>query len=214
MAQTSKIDVCGAPYSRCDRIWGWPSSAFFYGLNHLHYLTTSNYRRPRLFDSERFQRNFIKVLALTTCLHRLWAHFPFAFRHVTLFVVGVAGHQSEDKPTQHQRAEGENAVADHAQPAKLIHSGGVEKLRGAGIPRAILDRRPRLHQSDGQHADQHHQRQADVDGPEGKPQRTVFPGLARSQGAQAEEHQAKTQHAVHPEKRRVRVHGVVFKPCM
>jgi putative transposase len=34
----------------------------FYGLNHLHYLTTSTYRRARLFDSERFQRNFITVL--------------------------------------------------------------------------------------------------------------------------------------------------------
>jgi REP element-mobilizing transposase RayT len=34
----------------------------FYGLNHLHYLTTSTYRRARLFDSERFKRNFITVL--------------------------------------------------------------------------------------------------------------------------------------------------------
>jgi len=34
----------------------------FYGLNHLYYLTTSTYRRARLFDSERFKRNFIKVL--------------------------------------------------------------------------------------------------------------------------------------------------------
>jgi putative transposase len=34
----------------------------FYGLNHLHYLTTSTYRRARLFDSDRFKRNFITVL--------------------------------------------------------------------------------------------------------------------------------------------------------
>jgi putative transposase len=34
----------------------------FYGLNHLHYLTSSTYRRARLFDSERFKRNFITVL--------------------------------------------------------------------------------------------------------------------------------------------------------
>ena len=27
----------------------------YYGLNHLHYLTTSTYRRARLFDSERFR---------------------------------------------------------------------------------------------------------------------------------------------------------------
>ena len=29
--------------------------------------------------------------ALPTCVRRLWAHFPFAFRHVTLLVIGVAG---------------------------------------------------------------------------------------------------------------------------
>ena len=34
----------------------------FYGLNHLHYLTTSTYRRARLFDSERFKCNFLTVL--------------------------------------------------------------------------------------------------------------------------------------------------------
>ena len=35
----------------------------FYGLNHLHYLTTSTYRRARIFDSERFKRGFISTLA-------------------------------------------------------------------------------------------------------------------------------------------------------
>jgi putative transposase len=34
----------------------------FYGLNHLHYLTTSTYRRARLLDSERFKCCFITVL--------------------------------------------------------------------------------------------------------------------------------------------------------
>jgi len=34
----------------------------FYGLNHLHYLTTSTYRRVRLFDSDLFKHNFIAVL--------------------------------------------------------------------------------------------------------------------------------------------------------
>ena len=34
----------------------------FYGLNHLHYLTSSTYRRARLFDSGRFKRNFITDL--------------------------------------------------------------------------------------------------------------------------------------------------------
>ncbi len=34
----------------------------FYDLNHLHYLTTSTYRRARLFDAERFKPNFITTL--------------------------------------------------------------------------------------------------------------------------------------------------------
>jgi putative transposase len=39
-----------------------PQQHHFYGLNHLHYLTTSTYRRARLFDADRFKRNFITVL--------------------------------------------------------------------------------------------------------------------------------------------------------
>jgi REP-associated tyrosine transposase len=34
-----------------------------YGENHLHYLTTSTYRRARVFDSERFKRHFVAALA-------------------------------------------------------------------------------------------------------------------------------------------------------
>ena len=34
----------------------------YYGLNHLHYLTASTYRRARLFDSERFRRHFVQTL--------------------------------------------------------------------------------------------------------------------------------------------------------
>jgi len=34
----------------------------YYGLNHLHYVTTSTYRRARLFDSERFKRRFVSAL--------------------------------------------------------------------------------------------------------------------------------------------------------
>jgi putative transposase len=33
----------------------------YYGLNHLHFLTTSTYRRARVFDSERFKRHFVGV---------------------------------------------------------------------------------------------------------------------------------------------------------
>ncbi|HEY6293444.1 MAG TPA: transposase [Terriglobia bacterium] len=32
------------------------------GSNHLHYLTKSTYRRVRVFDSDRFQLNFIRTL--------------------------------------------------------------------------------------------------------------------------------------------------------
>ena len=34
----------------------------YYGLNHLHYLTTSTYRRARLFDSERFRKQWVVTL--------------------------------------------------------------------------------------------------------------------------------------------------------
>jgi putative transposase len=34
----------------------------YYGLNHLHYLTARTYRRTRLFDSERFRRQFVQTL--------------------------------------------------------------------------------------------------------------------------------------------------------
>jgi putative transposase len=33
------------------------------GLNHLHYITTSTYRRARVFDSERFKRRFVSTWA-------------------------------------------------------------------------------------------------------------------------------------------------------
>ncbi len=35
----------------------------YYGENHLHFLTTSTYRRARIFDSERFKRHFVATLA-------------------------------------------------------------------------------------------------------------------------------------------------------
>ena len=34
----------------------------YYGGNHLHYLTTSTYRRARVFSSERFSRHFVATL--------------------------------------------------------------------------------------------------------------------------------------------------------
>jgi REP element-mobilizing transposase RayT len=42
---------------------GVPLLRHFYGLNHLHYITTSTYRRARVFDSERFKRRFVSTWA-------------------------------------------------------------------------------------------------------------------------------------------------------
>jgi REP element-mobilizing transposase RayT len=42
---------------------GVPQQRHFYGLNHLHYITTSTYRRARVFDSERFKRRFVSTWA-------------------------------------------------------------------------------------------------------------------------------------------------------
>jgi hypothetical protein len=39
-----------------------PRQQRYYGLNHLHYLTASTYRRARIFDSERFKRHLTKTL--------------------------------------------------------------------------------------------------------------------------------------------------------
>ena len=39
-----------------------PKLQHYYGLNHLHYITNSTYRRARLFDSERFKNQWIMTL--------------------------------------------------------------------------------------------------------------------------------------------------------
>jgi hypothetical protein len=39
-----------------------PKLQHYYGLNHLHYLTHSTYRRPRLYDSERFRNQWVVTL--------------------------------------------------------------------------------------------------------------------------------------------------------
>ena len=39
-----------------------PRQQHYYGLNHLHYLTASTYRRARVFDSRRFRDHFVKTL--------------------------------------------------------------------------------------------------------------------------------------------------------
>ena len=64
VAQTSFFDVCDTA--------SFPTLSYnllmtrlrrFYDLNHLHFVTTSTYRRARVFDSDRFQRKFITSLA-------------------------------------------------------------------------------------------------------------------------------------------------------
>ena len=40
-----------------------PKQQHYYGLNHLHFLTTSTYGRVRLFDSPKFRQQFVTTLA-------------------------------------------------------------------------------------------------------------------------------------------------------
>ena len=40
-----------------------PQQKHYYGLNHLHFLTSSTYRRVRLFDSDRLKQQFVVTLA-------------------------------------------------------------------------------------------------------------------------------------------------------
>ena len=42
---------------------GMPRQRHYYGLNHLHFNTASTYRRARLFDSDRYRRQFVATLA-------------------------------------------------------------------------------------------------------------------------------------------------------
>jgi putative transposase len=44
-----------------------PRQRHYYGLNHLHYLTASTYRRAPLFDSDRFRLHFVKTLDELRC---------------------------------------------------------------------------------------------------------------------------------------------------
>jgi REP-associated tyrosine transposase len=40
-----------------------PLQRHYYGLNHLHFITASTYRRARLFDSDRLRRQLVTTLA-------------------------------------------------------------------------------------------------------------------------------------------------------
>ena len=39
-----------------------PRQRHYYGLNHLHFITASTYRRARLFDSDRFRSHYVQTL--------------------------------------------------------------------------------------------------------------------------------------------------------
>jgi hypothetical protein len=39
-----------------------PRLKHFYGLDHLHCLTANTYRRARIFDCDRYKRNFVQTL--------------------------------------------------------------------------------------------------------------------------------------------------------
>jgi hypothetical protein len=62
-----------------------PKLQHYYGLNHLHYLTGSTYRRARLFDSERFRNQWVPQA------HR-WLSIAFT---VAVIVNGVAVEQKK-----------------------------------------------------------------------------------------------------------------------
>ena len=47
--------VCGALGYNPDM----PRQRHYYGLNHLHFITASTYRRARRFDCDRFRRQFV-----------------------------------------------------------------------------------------------------------------------------------------------------------
>src|ERR1043165_5215592 len=62
--------------------------------------------------------------------------------------VRVAGDEAEDEVAEDDCADGEGRVADGAHPAQVVHQAGLEELRRARVPGAVLDRGPRLHQPD------------------------------------------------------------------
>lgn len=81
------------------------------------------------------------------------------------------GLQAKDEPGKGERADSEDGVTDDAQPAQFVHERGLEEFGGAGVPHAVFNAGPGLQQADGQQADEDHEREADVHGPEAESQR-------------------------------------------
>ncbi|SRR6266498_3428093 len=117
-------------------------------------------------------------------------------RRVFSFVEGcgvierVSSDKSEDKPSEHESPEGKQRITEHAHPAQAVHQWRLHELSGARKPGAVFDRGPGLQQTHRQHADEDHERQADIERPECDRQRTVFPHQPGPQSTQTEKHQA------------------------
>ena len=65
-----------------------PRQRHYYGLNHLHFITASTYRRARLFDSDLFRSHFVQTLAQLRQQHNFrllgWVLMPEHF-HLLLW---------------------------------------------------------------------------------------------------------------------------------
>ena len=105
------------------------------------------------------------------------------------------------------RADGEQDVTGDAQPDQGFHHRRVDDLRRAGVPQALADRGPGLVDAGGQQRQEHHHGQADVQAPVGGLEQRVGVQVAGIEAAQAEQHQADAQHAVHTEQGGVAVGG-------
>ena len=100
-------------------------------------------------------------------------------------------------------------VSPSTRSAQGVHHARLEERRRARVPQAMLHTGPGLQQPDRQEAEQHHQGQANIDGPEGKGQYWRLPDAVGSQPFETEEHEPDAEHAVHAKQRRMPMHGVV-----
>src|SRR5262252_8495377 len=66
------------------------------------------------------------------------------------FLEGVTEAQTEDEDHEADRADREQRVAWHAQPAQRLHEALAEELVAARIPVTVFDRGHGLKKSDGQ----------------------------------------------------------------
>src|SRR3546814_5508959 len=83
----------------------------------------------------------------------------------------------------------------------------VHELRRAGEPVAVFQHCLQLQDAQRQQGQRGHQRQADVEQPERTLQPAFAPVRLRLDAAQAEQHQAQAEHAVHTEQCRVTMRG-------